>query len=181
MCRRLTTTVVTVLLASCGGEVARLPEVDVPGAELGATCLSGRYWPFGERGDNHMHPGRDCVGCHARSGRGPVFAVAGTLYSAPHEVDECYGYDSDVGAGLGAEVEVVDAAGARFAVIANRAGNFYTTHPLAFPLQRVRVYAPDGTFREMGGPAPHGDCNACHTRLGTVSALGESPGRLVVP
>jgi len=169
------------VFASCGGEPPRLPEVDVTGVDLGPACLSGRYWPFGDRGGNHMHPGRDCVGCHARDGRAPTFAVAGTLYSAPHEVDECFGYDSDVAAGLAAEVELVDATGARFTVIANRAGNFYTTHPLAFPLQRVRVYAPDGAFREMGGPAPHGDCNLCHTRLGTVSALGESPGRLVVP
>ena len=95
MDRRMAAMVFTAAIASCGGEVARLPEVDVPAAELGAACLSGRYWPFGDRGNNHMHPGRDCVGCHARSGRGPVFAVAGTLYSAPHEVDECYGYDSD--------------------------------------------------------------------------------------
>ncbi len=169
------------VVASCGGEAPPLPSVDVAEGDRGPVCLSGRYWPFGDRGDNHMHPGRDCVGCHARSGDAPAFAVAGTLYSAPHEADECFGYDSDVAAGLGAEVELVDATGARFTVVANRAGNFYTTHPLAFPLQRVRVYAPDGAFREMGSPAPHGDCNACHTRLGTVSALGDSPGRLVVP
>jgi hypothetical protein len=128
-----------------------------------------------------MHPGRDCIGCHTATQHGPRFSVAGTLYNAGHEVDECFGYDSDVQAGQRAEVELTDATGMRFFVIANRVGNFYTTHPLRFPLQRVRVFSPSGQVLEMSTPAPHGDCNACHTRFGTITQAGESPGRVIVP
>jgi hypothetical protein len=179
--RRRWAALVALALAACGAEPDRWTEVDAATLELGPACLSGRYWALGDRGNNHMHPGRDCIGCHARTQRGPRFSVAGTLYGAGHEVDECLGYDSDLRAGQAAEVELTDAAGERFTVIANRAGNFYTTHPLRFPLRRVRVFSPGGAVIEMGVPAPHGDCNACHTRLGTITGSGEAPGRVVVP
>lgn len=169
-------------MLSCSDEPAHWVDVDAAAiGPLGPACLSGRYWAFGDRGDNFMHPGRDCIGCHTRSQHGPRFSVAGTLYSARHEADECFGYDSDTRANQAAEVEVTDAAGERFFIIANRVGNFYTTYPLRFPLHNVRVYAPNGTFSEMSSPVPHGDCNACHTRLGTITDNGESPGRVTVP
>ena len=168
------------LLASCGAEPSHYVDVDAAGIEPGPACVSGHYWAFGDRGNNHMHPGRDCVGCHTRTGLGPRFSVAGTLFNASHEVDDCLGFDSDPTVHQAAEVELTDATGARFVVIANRVGNFYTTHPLQFPLQHVRVTSPTGGVSEMFSPVPHGDCNACHSRFGTVSSLGDSPGRIVV-
>ena len=36
-------------------------------------------------------------------------------------------------------VEVTDASGRPFYIIANRAGNFYTTHAFRRPLRRVRA------------------------------------------
>lgn len=171
--------VTAMLVGGCGAEAPPRVEVDAAGVELGPACVSGRYWAFGDRGNNHMHPGRDCIGCHARTQHGPRFSVAGTLFNAGHEVDDCLGFDSDAQAGQSAEVELTDATGRRLFVVANRVGNFYTTVPLRFPLQRVRVFSPGGQVREMGAPAPHGDCNACHTRLGTITASGEAPGRVI--
>lgn len=169
------------LVGACGTEAPPWVEVDAAGIDPGPVCVSGRYWSQGDRGNNHMHPGRDCIGCHTATQHGPRFTVAGTLYNAGHEVDECLGYDSDVQAGQSAEVELTDATGQRFFVIANRVGNFYTTYPLRFPLRRVRVFSPGGQVIEMNTPAPHGDCNACHTRFGTITQSGESPGRVIVP
>ncbi len=169
------------LLVSCGSDPRQWPDLDAAGVPLGPVCRSGNYWPYGERGDNHMHPGRDCIGCHTRSGHGPVFTVAGTIFNAPHEVDDCFGYDSDTRNHTAAEVQIVDGNGVAFTIIANRSGNFYTTYPLRFPLRHVQVRAPDGSINEMFGAASSGDCNSCHTRLGTVSPLGESPGRVTMP
>lgn len=168
-------------LADCSDEPTRLPQRENVDLASAARCVRGEYWARGDRGDNHMHPGRDCIGCHTRSGRGPRFTVAGTLFNAPHEEDDCFGYNSDTSVNRAAEVEVTDASGRPFYIIANRAGNFYTTHAFRRPLRRVRVFSPAGAVVEMGSPPPHGDCNACHSRVGTVTPTGESPGRVVVP
>lgn len=167
-------------LGSCSDEPARVLQLPA-GPALGPRCVRGTYWAYGDRGDNHMHPGRDCIGCHTRGGRGPRFTVAGTIFNALHEVDDCFGYDSDTRSGARAEVEIVDADGRPFFITANRAGNFYTTHAFRLPLQRVRVFGPRGQSLEMNPPPPHGDCNLCHSRTGTVTERGETAGRIVVP
>lgn len=161
-------------LLSCGDEA---PGPRLPG--WGAACVSGTYWGRGDYGDNLMHPGRACISCHAERARGPRFTVAGTLYTEFHEEDDCNGSAGRPNARP--EVEVTDATGVPFFITANSAGNFYTTHPFRFPLQRVRVFSPNGTVVEMGSAAPHGDCNACHTREGTNTATGMAPGRVVIP
>ena len=168
-------------LADCSDEPTRLQQRDGVDLSAAARCVRGEYWARGDRGDNHMHPGRDCIGCHTRSGRGPRFTVAGTLFNAPHEEDDCLGFDSDTRINRAAEVEVTDASGRPFYILANRAGNFYTTHAFRRPLRRVRVFSPSGAVVEMGSPPPHGDCNACHSRAGTITPTGESPGRIVLP
>ncbi len=76
---------------------------------------------------------------------------------------------------------MTDATGRPFFIIANRVGNFYTNHQFQLPLQRVRVRGPNGRYLEMAQPPPHGDCNVCHNRDGTVSALGQAPGRITLP
>lgn len=169
-------------LVDCSDPDPPYPQVDAAGAPLSAACLSGRYWAFGERGDNNMHPGRPCITCHTQSGHGPHFTVAGTVYAAANEVDECLGVDSEPTPNAAVEVEVTDQSGQPFFITANRVGNFFTTHEFRFPLQRIRVYnVGRRSFTEMASPAPHGDCNACHSRTGTISPNGQSPGRVTLP
>lgn len=69
----------------CGGD----PSVNMPGD--GPVCATGRYYNHGDRGDNFMHPGVACVQCHSERRRGPVFSVAGTVFNARHEEDDCFG------------------------------------------------------------------------------------------
>lgn len=161
-------------LLSCGEPA---PGPRLPG--WGPACVSGTYWARGDTGDNLMHPGRACIACHTARRRGPRFTVAGTIFTDYREEDDCFGNAGPANARN--EVEVVDATGEAFFITANSAGNFYTTHAFRFPLQRVRVYNAQGRFVEMGVPAPHGDCNACHTRDGTSNATGMAPGRVVAP
>lgn len=163
-------------LVGCSDEplrVSQREDVDLASAE---RCVSQTYWAQGDRGDPHMHPGRDCVGCHTRSARGPRFTVAGTVFSASHEVDDCLGHDG------AAQIEVTDDTGSAFTIVANQVGNFYTTHAFRLPLRRVRVLGPRaGAVLEMGSAPPHGDCNACHSRAGTLTPTGTSPGRIIAP
>lgn len=149
-------------------------------ANWGAACVSGRYWAYGERGDNFMHPGRACINCHSSWRRGPVFSIAGTIYSAMHEEDDCMGNGGPENARF--EVEITDASGIPFYITANASGNFYTTHRFQLPLRRARVRSRDGRVREMGSPPPHGDCNACHSREGAdMLGYGPAPGRITAP
>lgn len=160
-------------LLSCGEEA---PGPRLPG--WGPACVSGTYWGRGDTGDNLMHPGRACISCHTARRRGPTFSVAGTIYSDFHEEDDCNGFANRPGARP--EVEITDATGRPFFIIANSVGNFYTTHRFQLPLLRVRVFDGNGHVSEMGSAPPHGDCNACHTREGTTTATGTAPGRIVV-
>lgn len=144
-----------------------------------ATCATGTYWAYGDRGDEWMHPGRPCVGCHAAWRRGPALTVGGTVYARNNQEDECNGFPGNFDGPSGhARVEITDSAGRTLALTANRVGNFHTTEALRFPLRRVVVRWPDGTQKQMAGRAPHGDCNACHTQTGGPTLAGESPGRV---
>jgi len=160
-------------MLSCGEEA---PTPRRPG--WGTACVSGTYWGRGDYGDNLMHPGRACITCHTERRRGPVFTVAGTIYSEFNEENECNGNAGPAEARN--EVEITDATGQPFYIIANSAGNFYTTHRFQLPLRRVRVLGTNGRVSEMGSAPPHGDCNACHTREGTSTATGMAPGRVVL-
>lgn len=160
-------------MLSCGEEA---PTPRLPG--WGTACVSGTYWGRGDYGDNLMHPGRACITCHSERRRGPVFTVAGTIYSEFNEENECNGNAGPAEARN--EVEVTDSTGEPFFIIANSAGNFYTTHRFQMPFRRVRVRGANGRIAEMGSAPPHGDCNSCHTREGTSTATGMAPGRVVL-
>ncbi len=152
------------------------------GAAAGPVCVSGEYWARGEDGDNWMHPGGTCIGCHDGWHRGPVFSVAGTIYHDFNEENDCNGFPGDFSPVQDhAAIEITDSTGTPFVIVANRVGNFYSTHPLRYPLLHIRVRAPNGMISQMSEPAPHGDCNACHTRDGTTTPTGVSPGRVVIP
>lgn len=170
MSARTLAAAVAVLAAGCASE----PPALIPGG--GPLCVSGTYWTRGDHGDNFMHPGRACIECHSQRRRGPVFSVAGTIFNARREENECFGNAGDPVTGRKTWVEVVDQSNQPFIIEPNASGNFYTTHTFRYPLRRVRVISPSGHFAQMDNP-PSGDCNSCHTREGAEGA----PGRVIAP
>jgi hypothetical protein len=118
-----------------------------------------------------MSSGLACLGCH-QSGQARVLVAAGTVYSSPHEADNCRGVNSQSDP---LEVSLTDAHGTTATLSVNRAGNFFTTEPLVPPLQ-VELKR-DTQTRRMLTPAPSGNCNGCHTSAGTRGA----PGRILAP
>jgi len=84
-----------------------------------------------------MEPGSDCLECHG-GGEARRWTVAGTW------------------GGQGNQVALRDAAGKTVALRTNRAGNFWTAEPLAFPLS-VSVNG-----QAMPAAVADGSCNSCH-------------------
>jgi cytochrome c553 len=164
-------------IGDAGNEVATSSDAQSPDTTkpdpLQATmrCTSNAYWSRG----NHslMAPGQACIACHQRSGEGPLYTIAGTLYPTGHEPDNCNGVSS---ATSGAQVIVTGANGAVLTLTANSAGNFYTTIPVAMPYN-VKVVDGNGIERSMFTTSTDGDCNRCHTQNGTNAA----PGRVTLP
>jgi hypothetical protein len=161
-----------------GGDGGAADIFDVP-----PRCTSGRIRDPNESESPEMNPGFACNQCHTRvnadSGEGdaPIFAFAGTAFPSAHEPSSCIASDSE-----GAEVVVTDAEGTEFSAVANEVGNFFLEQgALAFPIT-ARIVA-GGRARKMENPVPFGDCNLCHTQVGTrVLADGEQPpGRVVLP
>lgn len=116
--------------------------------------------------------GDECVGCHTpgkKAGPWP-FTAAGTVYRVASD---------DPVPGLAAvRITLTDGAGKVVRLTSNRAGNFWTKEPLAFPvaveLQR------EGSERKAAvrsGPCSSGACNACHT----WPARNGARGRLHAP
>lgn len=140
------------------------------------VCSSGTQWTQGNHGSSSMHPGRDCIGCHADEGEGPRFWVAGTVYPTGHEPNDCNGTPK----AQGLTVEVTDANGLVYKLATNTAGNFYlqrrTSNPFVFPYT-ARVVDVDGNARAMSGPQTVGDCNTCHS----VDGDQDAPGRIAAP
>jgi hypothetical protein len=169
--RKITLSLLMVVIGSCAVE----PPTVIPNG--GPLCVSGTYWTRGDTGDNFMHPGRACISCHSGRHRGPALSVAGTLYSAYHEENECNGNGGGEALAQRTYIQITDASGVPFVIFPNRVGNFFTTHTFRFPLRDARVVGPSGRELVMSFPPPTGDCNSCHTREGADGA----PGRLVAP
>jgi hypothetical protein len=147
------------VLAACSGDETK----SVPTSE----CASGTKWVGDDDGSSRMHPGRDCVGCHAGND-GPNFTLAGTVFAADRQGDDCFGTGS-------VTVEITDANGAVFTLDTNEAGNFYTEAGIAMPFTaKVRS---DAGERVMQTPQTSGACNTCHTATGANAA----PGRILAP
>jgi hypothetical protein len=153
------TFVACVALGACSGEETK----SVPATE----CAAGTKWVGGDDGSSRMHPGRDCVGCHASSD-GPNFALAGTVFAQDGQADDCFGAP-------GVTIEIIGADGAVLTLEANEAGNFYARDGVATPYTaKVRGAAGE---RAMQTPQTSGACNACHTAAGANGA----PGRILAP
>jgi hypothetical protein len=134
------------------------------------TCLSGMKWTGGDSESPEMHPGGNCISCHA-AGEGPRFVVAGTVYRALNEPTDCYGVQ-------GATVQLTDAKGTVFTMTSNKAGNFMLRargKTPAMPFTAQVSYK--GQVNAMGSPQSTGDCAACHTAAGNNGA----PGRVIIP
>jgi hypothetical protein len=139
---------------------------------VGPTCTSMTTWTGGTRGSALMEPGMACVNCHATTGgEAPLFAVAGTVYPTAHEPDLCNGANGT----NGARVVITGANGASITLTPNAAGNFSYEGTIATPYSAKVTYM--GRERAMGATQTSGDCNACHTQSGTMSA----PGRILLP
>ncbi len=136
------------------------------------TCTSGTSWTGGTDGSKSMQPGVACISCHASSGgEAPQFTIAGTLYPTGHEPDQCNGANGTDGA----LVVVTDAKGNTISLTPNSAGNFSYSGTVATPFRAKVTYM--GRERDMATAQTSGDCNACHTQNGTMSA----PGRIILP
>ena len=134
------------------------------------TCLSGMKWTSGDSGSQEMHPGRNCIDCHSQ-GEGPKFLVAGTVFTALTEPDDCYGVE-------GVVVQLTDAKGAIIKMTSNKAGNFNTRGrnvTIAFPFTAALQFK--GLESAMGTPQSTGNCAMCHTAKGANGA----PGRIIAP
>jgi hypothetical protein len=145
--------------------------------DAASPCTSGTMRGANESEGPEMLPGRACNACHAQSnaasgeGDAPIFAFAGTLFTAAYEPDNCI-----APAAQGAHVIVTDASGAVFDAVANASGNFLLeSDEFVLPL-RARVVI-DGRERPMLEAQMSGDCNRCHTAPGREGA----PGRILLP
>ena len=91
-----------------------------------------------------MLPGQDCLGCHGPAGSAAMkFSAAGTW--AP-----------------GAQVTIVDQGGKSVSLVGNEVGNFFTSEPLALPLQVSVGGARMASSRGVPIPVTYGGCNQCH-------------------
>ncbi|MBK7579686.1 MAG: hypothetical protein IPI67_05695 [Myxococcales bacterium] len=154
-------------VAACGGG----SDGDGEGGSLSAadpSCASGERWTGGNEESKLMHPGGTCISCHDEKGEGPTFGVAGTVYPAEHEKQDCFGAS-------GSQVVLTGADGFSLTLDTNAAGNFMHKGSVPLPLTAKVVRA--GKTREMLSPVNDGDCNGCHTESGDQGA----PGRIFLP
>ena len=145
-------------LAACGAEGTTVPM---------SECASGMQWTGGDSESSLMHPGYACINCHNTRG-GPRLEVAGTVFGAAHEKDDCFGIS-------GVSVVITGSDGKVTTLTTNEAGNFDlrsrgTTIALPYTAKIVQ-----GTnTRAMGAPQMSGDCASCHSAAGSQGA----PGRI---
>lgn len=155
--------------------MAIVPVVAVHGcADTAApsVCTSGKFAGTSENQD--MTPGQACNACHAYTNSGgdgneaPIYAFAGTVYTAHHEPDDCVGGTNGGGS---AEIEVVSSTGRRFFAPILASGNFMLeTTEITYPITARITY--QGRTRWMIEPQMSGDCNTCHSEAGDSGASG---------
>jgi hypothetical protein len=138
-------------------------------------CTSGVVWTSGTSDSPLMQPGEPCLTCHSNLG------FAGTVYPTAHEPSQCYGANGTTTAAR-AQVVVLDSSGNSFTAEINAAGNFNSPAVVVPPLRAKVLFM--GRERVMIGAVPDGNCNGCHTQLGTTTAMDTTvpaPGRIILP
>jgi len=134
------------------------------------TCTSGTMWTQGNHGSDDMNPGRACITCHSM-GDGPTLTIGGTVYPTAHEPDLCNGANG----ANGARVVITGADGQTLTLTPGASGNFNSRTRVMLPYRAKVTYM--GRERAMAAMQTSGDCNNCHTQIGTTSA----PGRILLP
>ena len=135
-----------------------------------SECVAGSKWTGGDEESALMHPGGDCIGCHAREEEGPRFLVAGTVHAFLDEADGCFGVPD-------ATVEIVDAEGRSWSLPTNDAGNFHLSAsegPIAMPYRAAVIIG--GVEQAMVSAQRDGSCASCHTAAGANGAAGRVIG-----
>ena len=154
--------------ATDAGTVTSVPPEPTPDPVTPPTlvCTSGKT--ASTRPGPLMAAGVACFQCHSEGGGAPAFAMAGTLYPSLHEPDKCVGV-------TGVNVLIIDANGDTHTMTTNQSGNFNRFTPVPLPYRAMVISG--NKIREMKTPQMNGDCNSCHTGLGT----GGAPGRVITP
>lgn len=162
------------------GEGERLP-IDVgpppsgyaatPPASADGVCSTAQWWTRGDRESQLMHPGRDCIECHAERHEGPRYTVAGTVFQNVDDEDDCRGIPAVV-------IDILDSGGnVAFSMTSNSVGNFHSSERLSAIGRYTARVTYDGRSAEMTTPQTDGACNHCHTAVG----IEDAPGRILVP
>ena len=152
---RMKYTTIALLLAAC----TKTPEGS-------GVCTTDTYWTQGDEESPLMHPGGDCIQCHADRGEGPGYVFAGTVYDTLDEEDDCNGVQ-DV------EVVVTDAEGSSWSMTTNAAGNFFLASNRASPVFPITASIDDGAVQHaMVTGQNTGNCASCHTGQGESGAAG---------
>jgi mono/diheme cytochrome c family protein len=129
-------------------------------------CASALKWTGGNAESPLMHPGGDCIACHAKEGDGPNYEVAGTVYQALAESTDCYGLE-------GITVELTDAEGTVHTMTTNASGNFFAKSgksSIVMPYT-ARLVMGDKEAK-MVTPQSIANCAECHTAKGAAGASG---------
>lgn len=141
------------------------------GDEGPANCSTDSVWEGGDEESPEMHPGGNCIACHAEEGDAPRFNIAGTVMNDIHDDTDCNGVE-------GVTVEITGADGQVITLTTNAAGNFFRRESdgaVAMPYTAKLIY--QGRERAMATPQSTGACAACHSADGASGA----PGRVLVP
>jgi hypothetical protein len=170
MMRRVIPVFCCVLLIAAGALTATAQSSGTSGANATAACISGVQWTRGDAESPEMHPGTSCIDCHAQKA-GPKFLLAGTVFTALTEPDDCYGVK-------GVTVTITDAKKQVITLTSNTSGNFSfggRNATITFPIKVVLAYK--GKTRAMESEQSTGKCAVCHTAKGGNGA----PGRIIAP
>ncbi len=160
-------------------EEPTLPDVGAPPGGYSATvpasghadaCSTGQWWTLGDRESEVMHPGNNCIQCHAQE-HGPDLVVAGTVMGRFHDEEDCRGIP-------GVTIDIIGNDGSvAGSSDTNEAGNFFFSGDLtAIAPYTVRLTF-EGRTREMTTGQTDGNCMSCHTQTGANGA----PGRILLP
>ena len=147
-------------------------------ADGAPACLSGTMWAGGNTKSALMHPGVACSACHQAMG-GPNLRFGGTVYRAPHDIDDCNGAAPPPTI----TVTVTDKFNRSLTATVNAAGNFDVVAQGQGPgsnrlMPPFKAKVSDGTnTRLMNGSVTSGDCNSCHS----VAGINGAPGRIIAP
>ena len=165
----------------CDGNGAPLPEIAEPPPQ--STCEANARWLLGDVGSDRMHPGGDCIACHAREREGPTYRFAGTVMLGLHDQEDCNGLTSSAEASP-LRVVITGANGDEVSLPVNRVGNFFSTRNISLPYTARILNTATGQTRFMLGPQTVGACNHCHTPNGAADGsnlLNPPAGRILPP